>query len=703
VDDFMEALWEAVGIVLAVSLVSLGMRAGAVVALAIPLVLAAVFVAMEVFGIDLQRISLGALIIALGLLVDDAMITVETMVTRLEHGDDKEHAATFAYTSTAFPMLTGTLVTVAGFVPIGFAHSAAGEYTFSIFAVVAIALTASWVVAVLFAPLLGVWLLKKPRAVHSQEPGPIMRMFRRFLALAMRARWVTILVTLGLFAAALCGMRLVPQQFFPSSDRPELLVDLQLPENASIYATQKVSAAVDKLLNGDPDVDHWSTDVGEGAVRFYLPLNVQLPNDFFAQLVVVTKGIAQRERVKAKLEQALATEFPSVVGRVYPLELGPPVGWPLQYRVSGPEPDQVRAIAFKVAEDLGSTPGASNVNYNWMEPGRTVRIRVDQDQARLLGLSSQELAQAVNRVVSGITATQMRSGIYLVDVLVRASDEQRMSLSTIRTLEVPLSNGRTVPLSQIASVDYGQEYPIVWRRDRRPTVTVQADVAPGVQAATVVQTLAPKIAALNAGLPSGYRIEVGGTVEESSKAQASVAAVLPLMLVLTLTVLMIQLQGFSRLFLVLSVAPLGLIGVVAALLLADKPLGFVALLGVLALTGMIARNSVILIDQIETEKAHGRHPWDAVVEAATHRFRPILLTAAAAILGMIPIAPTIFWGPMAYAIMGGLAVATLLTLVFLPALYVTWFRIRQPGPQALAEGLDAPEPSVECDNLGRAT
>ncbi|HTZ80848.1 MAG TPA: efflux RND transporter permease subunit [Stellaceae bacterium] len=703
VDDFMEALWEAVGIVLAVSLVSLGMRAGAVVALAIPLVLAAVFVAMEVFGIDLQRISLGALIIALGLLVDDAMITVETMVTRLEHGDDKEHAATFAYTSTAFPMLTGTLVTVAGFVPIGFAHSAAGEYTFSIFAVVAIALTASWVVAVLFAPLLGVWLLKKPRAVHSQEPGPIMRMFRRFLALAMRARWVTILVTLGLFAAALCGMRLVPQQFFPSSDRPELLVDLQLPENASIYATQMVSAAVDKLLNGDPDVDHWSTDVGEGAVRFYLPLNVQLPNDFFAQLVVVTKGIAQRERVKAKLEQALATEFPSVVGRVYPLELGPPVGWPLQYRVSGPEPDQVRAIAFKVAEDLGSTPGASNVNYNWMEPGRTVRIRVDQDQARLLGLSSQELAQAVNRVVSGITATQMRSGIYLVDVLVRASDEQRMSLSTIRTLEVPLSNGRTVPLSQIASVDYGQEYPIVWRRDRRPTVTVQADVVPGVQAATVVQTLAPKIAALNAGLPSGYRIEVGGTVEESSKAQASVAAVLPLMLVLTLTVLMIQLQGFSRLFLVLSVAPLGLIGVVAALLLADKPLGFVALLGVLALTGMIARNSVILIDQIETEKAHGRHPWDAVVEAATHRFRPILLTAAAAILGMIPIAPTIFWGPMAYAIMGGLAVATLLTLVFLPALYVTWFRIRQPGPQALAEGLDAPEPSAECDNLGRAT
>jgi multidrug efflux pump subunit AcrB len=693
VDEFMKALWEAVAIVLAVSLVSLGMRAGAVVALSIPLVLAAVFVAMTLFGIDLQRISLGALIIALGLLVDDAMITVETMVTRLEHGDDKGRAATFAFTSTAFPMLTGTLVTVAGFIPIGFARSAAGEYTFSIFAVVAIALIASWVVAVLFAPLLGVWILRKPKATHSGEPGPIMRAFRRFLLLAMRARWVTILATLSLFGLALLGMRLVPQQFFPSSDRPELLVDLQLPENASIYATRDVSARLDQLLKDDQDVDHWSSYVGQGAVRFYLPLNVQLPNDFFAQAVVVTKGLEQRERVKAKLEEALATGFPNVVARVYPLELGPPVGWPLQYRVSGPEPDQVRGIAFTVAQEIGSTPGTRNVNYNWMEPARTVRIRVDQDEARLLGLSSQDLAQALNTAVSGVTATQVRSGIYLVDVLVRASAEQRMSLATIRTLQVPLPNGRTVPLGQIASVEYGQEYPIVWRRDRRPTVTVQADVAPGTQAATVVQEVEPKIAALNASLPGGYRIEIGGSVEESNKAQASVAAALSLMLVLTLTVLMIQLQGFSRLFLVLSVAPLGLIGVVGALLLSDKPLGFVALLGVLALTGMIARNSVILIDQVETEKANGRHPWDAVVEATTHRFRPILLTAAAAILGMIPIAPTIFWGPMAYAIMGGLAVATLLTLVFLPALYVTWFRIKRPQSGA-NRNADLPQPAM---------
>ena len=585
------------------------------------------------------------------------------------------------------------MVTVAGFVPIGFALSAAGEYTFSIFAVVAIALVISWIVAVLFAPLFGVWVLKKPRAAHSEEPGPIMRTFRYFLELAMRARWVTILVTLGLFGAALYGLRLVPQQFFPSSDRPELLVDLQLPENASIYATRDVAARVDKLLNSDSDVDHWSTNVGQGAVRFYLPLNVQLPNDFFAQAVVVTKGLQERERVKARLDHALATEFPSVVGRVYPLELGPPVGWPLQYRVSGPEPDQVRTIAFKVAQEIGSTPGAENVNYNWMEPARTIRIRVDQDQARLLGLSSQQLALSLNAVVSGVTATEVRSGIYLVDVLVRASAEQRMSLSTIRTLQVPLPNGQTVPLSQIASVEYGQEYPIVWRRDRRPTVTVQADLVLGTQAATVVQAVAPKIAALSASLPSGYHINVGGTVEESSKAETSVAAILPLMLILILTVLMVQLQSFSQLFLVLSVAPLGLIGVVGALLLADKPMGFVALLGVLALTGMIARNSVILIDQVEKEKAHGRQPWDAVVEATAHRFRPILLTASAAILGMIPIAPTVFWGPMAYAIMGGLAVATVLTLVFLPALYVTWFRIKTPQPDSI-EKIDLPQTAI---------
>ncbi|MEI8394715.1 MAG: efflux RND transporter permease subunit [Rhodospirillaceae bacterium] len=678
VDEFMEALWEAIAIVLIVSFLSLGVRAGSVVALSIPLVLAIVFVAMNFFGIDLQRVSLGALIIALGLLVDDAMITVETMISRLERGDTKECAATFAYSSTAFPMLTGTLVTVAGFVPIGFARSAAGEYTFSIFAVIAIALVASWFVAVIFSPLLGVWLLKRPKTAHSEQPGAIMALFRRVLLSAMRARRRTIALTLAVFALSLVGMLFVPRQFFPSSDRPELLVDLKLPQNASVQATREVSAKLDRLLADDRDVERWSTYVGRGAVRFYLPMDLQLPNDTFAQLVVVTKGLEPRERVKARLEQALETGFPTVVARVYPLELGPPVGWPLQYRVSGPDPDRVREIAFKVAGIMGSHASVQKVNYDWIEPARMVQIRVDQDQARLLGLSSQELARSINAVVTGTTLTQMRDWIYLIDVVARASAEQRMSLATIRSLQVPLQSGRTVPLSQLASVEYGQEYPLIRRRDRQPTLTVQADIAPGILPAAVVQALARSFDDLTAGLPAGYSVTPGGTVEESSKSQQSVIAVVPLMLFLMLTILMIQLQGFHGLFLVLSVAPLGVIGVVLALLLSGKPLGFVAILGVLALIGMIARNSVILIDQIETEKAQGRHPWDAVVEATTHRFRPILLTAAAAILGMIPIAPTIFWGPMAYAIMGGLAVATLLTLVFLPALYVTWFGILCP-------------------------
>ncbi|MGR0188933.1 efflux RND transporter permease subunit [Azospirillum aestuarii] len=611
------------------------------------------------------------------------MITVETMVTRLERGDSKEKAATFAYTSTAFPMLTGTLVTVAGFVPIGFARSAAGEYTFSIFAVVAIALIASWFVAVLFSPLLGVWILKKPKKHHDEEGGPLMRAFRRLLELAMRARWATIALTLAIFALGMYGERFVPQQFFPSSDRPELLVDLKLPQNASIEATRDLSARLDGILSKDPDVERWSTYVGRGAVRFYLPLDVQLPNDFFSQAVVVTKGADVRDHVKARLEQALEAEFPSVVGRIYPLELGPPVGWPLQYRVSGPDPEKVRGIALQAAQIMASDGTVQKVNYNWFEPARTVQIRVDQDQARLLGLSSQGLAQTLNAVVTGVTVTQMRDDIYLVNVLTRASAEQRVSLATIRSLPIPLPNGKTVPLSQLASIEYGQELPFIWRRDRKPTLTVQADVAAGAQPATVVETLAPKFAELNASLPAGYHVDVGGTVEESAKSQASVIAVVPVMLLLMLMILMIQLQSFNRLFLVLSVAPLGVIGVVVALLVSGKPLGFVAILGVLALIGMIARNSVILIDQIEIEKANGHHPWDAVIIATTHRFRPILLTAAAAILGMIPIAPTVFWGPMAYAIIGGLAVATLLTLVFLPALYVAWFRIERPRPDAL--------------------
>src|SRR5260221_5392521 len=634
VDDFMEALWEAIGIVLAVSFISLGIRAGAVVACSIPLVLAAVFVGMGLAGIDLQRVSLGALIIALGLLVDDAMITVETMVTQLEAGAEKARAATFAYTSTAFPMLTGTLVTVAGFVPIGFAKSAAGEYTFSLFAVVALALVISWIVAVLFAPLIGITILPdKMKHAAEAEPGRIMQGFRRTLTGAMRAKWLTIGLTLAALAASIFGMRFVPQQFFPASDRPELLVDLKLSEASSIYATEKVVAAFEELLKGDPDIDHWSTYVGQGAVRFYLPLDVQLANDFFAQSVIVTKSLEARERVRSRLDSVLTEKFPGVVTRLSALELGPPVGWPLQYRVSGPDPGQVREIAYKLSAVVASDPRTEKINFNWIEPQRTWRRRVDQDQARLLGVSSQVLAQALSAVVSGINVTQLRDGIYLIDVVARADEQERISPDALRTLQVPIPNGGTVPLLQLATVEYAQDWPLIWRRDRNPTLTVQSDLLANVLPATVVDALRTKIQALNAEVPPGYTIVPGGTVEESAKSTSSVAAAVPAALLIMLVVLMIQLQSFNRMLLVLSVAPFGLIGVVAALLIAGKPLGFVAIFGVLALVGMIVRNSVILVDQIDTEIGHGRTPWEAVVEATLHRFRPILLTAAAAILG----------------------------------------------------------------------
>jgi len=679
ISEFMEALWESIAIVLAVSVVSLGLRAGAIVIVSIPLVLAVVFGAMQALGIDLQRISLGALIIALGLLVDDAMITIESMVFRLERGDSKEQGAVFAYASTAYPRLTGTLVTIAGFLPVGLARSDAGEYTFSLFAVVALALLSSWVVSGLFAPVVGLALLRPPKHPHGETLGAPMRVFRRCLLAAMQAKWLTIAVTVALFVAALAGIRLVPEQFFPASDRPELLVDLKLQENASILATRDVAEAFDQLVATDPDVERSSTYVGQGAIRFYLPIDVALPNDFFAQSVVVTKGLKQREQVRARLEKVLAARFPEVVARIYPLELGPPVGWPVKYRVSGPDPSRVRAISLQVANLLGATAGVRNVNFDWVEPARVMRIRIDQDQARQLGLSSQDVALALNGVVTGSTVTQVRDSIYLIDVVARAEQAQRNSLESLRSLQISLPNGRVVPLRQIASFEYDQEYPIIWRRDRVRTLTVQADVVPGVLPATAVQAVQPNIDKLAASLPNGYRIATGGSVEESGKAKSSVLAVVPAMVLVVLTILIFQLRSFQRVLLVLSVAPLGLIGVVAALLVAQAPLGFVAILGVLALGGMIARNSVILIDQIEHERAAGMHPWDAVVTAAIHRTRPILLTASAATLGMIPIAPTVFWGPMAFAIIGGLAVATVLTLIFLPALYVAWFRIAKPA------------------------
>ena len=682
IGEFMTSLWQAIAIIMAVSFVTLGIRAGAIVALSIPLTMAIIFLIMEWLGIDLQRISLGALIIALGLLVDDAMTTIDVMTSRLAQGDSKEHAATFAYQTLAFPMLTGSFVTAAGFVPIGFARSAAGEYTFSIFAVVTIALIVSWFVAVLFAPLLGVVLLAKPGG--TAEPGVVVRIFRSLLVVAMRMRWLTIVATVACFVIALLALPYVPRQFFPASDRPELVVDLALPQNASIYATDQAASRLDALLKGDPDVARWSTYVGRGAIRFYLPLDVQLPRDSLAQAVVVAKDVAARKRLQSKLEQSLAEQMPGVVARISPLELGPPVGWPVQYRVQGPDIAQVRSIALRVAQVLGGNGQVKDVNFDWIEPSRKVRISIDQDQARLLGLSSRALAEVLNAVMTGTPITQVRDNIYLVDVIARAQDEQRISLSTLQGLQLPLPNGRTVPLSQVASFDFVQEYPLVWRRQRVPTLTVQADVASGTTPEAAVQALAPEIATLSKDLPKGYRIDVGGTVEESAQSQASVFDKVPLMLLLMVVFLMAQLHSFSRLALVLSVVPMGLIGIVIALLVFGQPLGFVAILGILALFGMIARNAVILIEQIETERAQRPQIWDAVVEATLSRFRPIMLTAISTVLGFIPIAPTVFWGPMAFAIMGGLFVATILTLIVLPALYVAWFRVKEPSHEMLA-------------------
>src|SRR6516165_4842124 len=681
VGGFTKALWEAVAIVLAVSFVSLGMRAGVVVACSIPLVLGMVFVYMEYSGISLQRISLGALIIALGLLVDDAMITIEMMVSQLEAGVDREHAATHAWVTTAFPMLTGTLVTVAGFVPIGFAQSGAGEYCYSLFAVIAVALLASWIVAVVFAPVIGVTILPKTMKSHDGEhgePGRFMRFFRATLVFCMRARWAVIAVTLGLFAAALYGYRFIQQQFFPASDRPELVIDLTLPQDSSIYATKHEVERFEELLKGDPNIERYSFYVGQGAVRFYLPLNVQLPNDYFAEAIVVTKGIKEREEVRARLQKVIGEQFADLNARIYPLELGPPVGWPLQYRVSGQTPEGTRDAAFLVAQTIGQNPNARLINFDWNEPMKSLRVLVDQDLVRQLGVSSKSLADALNAVTSGMVVTQVRDSIYLSDLVARSPDEQRESLQTLRNLQVALDNGQTIPLRQVASVQYKLEQPSIWRRDLLPTITVQADVVPGIEAKTVNAQLAPALAELETKLPAGYTIETGGTVEESAKGLRSIALIFPMMIFLMLTILMVQLQSFQKMFLVISVAPLGLIGVVMALLPTGTPMGFVAILGIIALSGMIIRNSVILIDQIDMDLARGLHPWDAVIDATTHRFRPIVLTAAAASLGMIPIAAEVFWGPMAYAIIGGLFVATLLTLLFLPALYVAWFRVKEP-------------------------
>ena len=691
VGGFTSALFEAVIIVLLVSFVSLGFRAGLVVACSIPLVLAMVFVFMEYSGITMQRISLGALIIALGLLVDDAMITVEMMVTRLEMGETKEQAATYAYTSTAFPMLTGTLVTVAGFVPIGLNNSSAGEYTFTLFAVIAVAMLVSWVVAVLFAPVIGVHILSANIKPKSEEPGRIGRAFNSSMLWAMRHRWLAIGITVGLFAASLFSMQFVQNQFFPSSDRPEILVDLNLPQNASINETRKVVDRFEASLKDDPDIERWSTYIGQGAVRFYLPLDQQLENPFYAQLVIVSKGLEERGALTARLQKRLRDDFVGIGSYVQALEMGPPVGRPLQYRVSGESIDKVRQHAIELATLLDHNPHVGEVIYDWNEPGKVLRIDVNQDKARQLGLSSEDVAKLMNSVVSGSTVTQVRDDIYLINVVGRAEDAERGTPETLQNLQIVTPTGTSIPLLAFATVGYELEQPLVWRRDRKPTITVKGSVRDEIQPTDLVNQLKPEIDKFAAGLPVGYKVATGGTVEESSKAQGPIASVAPLMLFLMATFLMIQLHSVQKMFLVASVAPLGLIGVVLALIPTGTPLGFVAILGVLALIGIIIRNSVILVTQIDAYEKSGYLPWDAVVEATEHRRRPILLTAAAASLGMIPIAREVFWGPMAYAMIGGIIIATLLTLLFLPALYVAWYRIKEPSDEQRQEAEDKDE------------
>ncbi|MBB4234605.1 efflux RND transporter permease subunit [Rhizobium esperanzae] len=676
VSGFTRALFEAIVIVLVISFISLGARAGMVVAISIPLVLAITFVVMEYSGISLQRISLGALIIALGLLVDDAMIAVEMMVARLEAGDDLRKAATHVYTSTAFPMLTGTLVTVAGFIPVGLNSSAAGEFTFTLFVVIAVSLVVSWIVAVLFTPLLGVTILPKTMKSHHEKKGRFASVFSWLLKLAMRWRWITIVLTVGVFALSVGGMGLVQQQFFPNSDRTELVIDWNLPHNSSIAETNRQMAKFEKeMLADNKDIDHWTTYVGAGAPRFILSFDVQTPDVTFGQTIIVTKGLDVRDKVRAELQDYLTKTFPGTDAFVKLLDIGPPVGKPVQYRISGPDIQKVRDISQQFAGVVGTHPLLSNMVLDWNEPSRVVKVDVLQDKARQLGVSSEDIATALNGIVEGSTATQIRDDIYLVNVIGRASKYERDSVQTLQNLQLSTSNGKVVPLSAVANFRYELEQPTIWRRDRQPTITLKAAVVGPTQPATIVEQLKPKVEEFQKALPVGYKVEIGGAVESSAEAQGPIAAVAPLMLFTMATILMIQLQSFSRLFLVFAVAPTALIGVVAALLLSNAPMGFVAILGVLALIGILIRNSVILVVQIEHLRAEGMAPWQAVIEATEHRMRPIMLTAAAATLALIPISREIFWGPMAYAMMGGIVIGTALTLLFLPALYVAWFRI----------------------------
>ncbi|MBN8802315.1 MAG: multidrug transporter AcrB [Lysobacteraceae bacterium SCN 69-123] len=714
VGEFVKVLTEAVVIVLLVSFFSLGWRTGLVVAVSIPLVLAMTFFVMHQFDIGLHKISLGALVLALGLLVDDAIIAVEMMATKMEQGYDRLRAASFAWESTAFPMLTGTLITAAGFLPIATAASSTGEYTRSLFQVVTIALVVSWIAAVLFIPYLGDKMLPdlhnpqpprpgslaarwhalrlrwadrnpalanlvRPRQLeHDHDPykSAFYQRFRRFLDACLRRRWLVIFATIGLFVFSLAMFRFVPQQFFPDSTRPELMVDIELAEGASLAATQAQAHKLEALLKQRQDIANYVGYVGSGSPRFYLPLDQQLPATNFAQFVVLAQDIHAREAVRDWLLKEVVPRFTDVQLRVTRLENGPPVGYPVQFRVSGEHIDRVQAIARQVADKVRQNPHVANVNLNWSEPSKVVRLVVDQERARALGVSSAQIAHFLSSSLSGMQVSTYREGNRQIGMLLRGPDDERARLDMLASLAIPTPSGTAVPLSQVARLEYVFEDGIIWHRNRLPTVTVRADIADGLLPPEVTGQILPALDGIRAALPDGYLLEVGGTVEDSARGQNSIKAGMPLFLVVVVTLLMLQLRSFSRAAMVLVTAPLGIIGATLFLLIFRVPFGFVALLGTIALAGMIMRNSVILVDQIQQDIDAGHDRWHAIIDATVRRFRPIVLTALAAVLAMIPLSRSAFYGSMAISIMGGLIVGTVLTLVFLPALYAAWFRVR---------------------------
>ena len=692
IDDFVEAVAEAIGIVLIVSLLSLGARTGTVVVITIPLVLAATSLCMYVFNIGLHKVSLGTLILALGLLVDDAIISVEMMSVKLEQGYDRLRAAAFAYTSTAFPMLTGTLVTVAGFLPIALAKSATGEYTRSIFEVSAIALLLSWLAAVVVIPLLGFHILSEHPtrrasrsditahdAHHDEIYGtPFYARLRGWIGWCVERRGLVLLITLGLFVISLAAFRLVPQQFFPSSDRPELLVDLRLPEGASFEATLTAARRLETTIAQRPEIDHYIDFVGAGAPRFYLPLDQQLASPNLTQFVITAKSVRDRERLALALGEILRTQYSTMRTRITRLETGPPVGFPVQFRVTGPEIDTVRSLSDQVAAIMRADSRTTNVQFDWDEPAeRSVHFQIDQNKARALNVSSKDIADYLQMSLVGYTLSYFRERDQLIGIDLRAPKADRLDPAQIERLALPSPIGTAVPLSSLGQFTYGLDYGVVWERDRQPTITVQSDVRAGAQGIDVTHAIYARLASLRQQLPTGYRIDIGGAVEENGKAQASILAQLPLMVIAVLTLLMLQLQSFSRVLMVVLTAPLGLIGVVPALLLFGKPFGFVAQLGTIAMLGIIMRNSVILVDQIEQDIRGGHSAWEAIIGATVRRFRPITLTATAAVLALIPLLRSNFFGPMATALMGGITVATILTLFYLPALYALWFRVKR--------------------------